>query len=82
MTFKSISKNASRCENIRPGDELMRDVNAGNLANFMLYTPDLDSDGHDTNVTYTSNWLKGFLEPLVNHPNMNDTLVSSKLLLC
>ena len=32
------------------------------LATYMLYTPNMDDDGHDTNVGTASTWLKNFLE--------------------
>lgn len=32
------------------------------LATYMLYTPNMDDDGHDTNLGTASTWLKNFLE--------------------
>jgi acid phosphatase len=32
------------------------------LATYMFYTPNMDDDGHDTNVGTASTWLKNFLE--------------------
>ena len=64
----------TRCKNIVSSDQLKKDVDSGNLAHYMFYTPDLDNDGHDTSIAYTSRWLRDFIEPLLVHPNMKDTL--------
>ncbi len=54
-------------------------ANAANLPyplpNYSLYVPNMDNDGHDTSVAFSSNWLKGFLEPLLGRPELNKTLV-------
>jgi hypothetical protein len=39
-----------------------KDSQHKNLATYMLYTPNMDDDGHDTNLATASAWLKNFLE--------------------
>ena len=39
-----------------------KDSEHKNLPTFMLYSPNLDDDGHDTNLATSSRWLKNFLE--------------------
>lgn len=75
ISFVKISQNPARCANIVNADRLQGDLDAGRIADYTFYTPDLDNDGHDTSIGYTSSWLKSFLEPLLTHPNMKDTLV-------
>lgn len=54
-------------------------MNASNLPfplpNYSLFVPNMDNDGHDTSVAFSSNWLKGFLEPLLVRPELNRSLV-------
>ncbi len=45
------------------------------LPNYSFYAPNLKNDGHDTGVAYASDWLKGFLEPLLARPELTGTLV-------
>lgn len=45
------------------------------LPNYSLFVPNMDNDGHDTSIAYSSNWLKGFLEPLLARPDLGQTLV-------
>lgn len=42
------------------------DVSAGTVPTFSWITPNMDNDGHQTSMAYASNWLHGFLSPLVN----------------
>jgi len=42
----------------------------------MLFTPNMNNNGHDTGITYAGNWLASFLPPLLAAPGfMNGTLV-------
>ncbi|KAI8618980.1 phosphoesterase family-domain-containing protein, partial [Chytriomyces sp. MP71] len=74
ISFTSISKNASRCANIVSSVQLDKDAVAGNLPNYIFYSPDINNDGHDTGLTVASNWLKAFLEPKLTDPAYANTL--------
>ena len=37
-------------------------------ANFVYVTPNINDDGHNTNAAYASNWLQGWLTPLMSEP--------------
>ncbi|KAJ3096798.1 hypothetical protein HDU96_000642 [Phlyctochytrium bullatum] len=74
ISFNSIRNNAARCGNIVPASYLDIDAKARNLPNYMFYTPNMDNDGHDTTLAYSSAWLKGFLEPKLVDPAYADTL--------
>jgi hypothetical protein len=39
-------------------------TNATAPPSYAFVTPNLKNDGHDTNVTYADNWLKGWMTPL------------------
>ncbi|KAJ3191724.1 hypothetical protein HK101_007476 [Irineochytrium annulatum] len=74
MSFTSISTNPTRCDNIVNANQL--DIDAANnaLPNYMFFTPNMNDDGHDTNVPTASAWLKAFLEPKLVDPRYADTL--------
>ncbi|KAI8803690.1 phosphoesterase family-domain-containing protein [Cladochytrium replicatum] len=74
ISFKNIQNNATRCANIVPNSQLDIDAAAGKLPDYMYYTPNLMNDGHDTTLQYSSNWLKGFLEPKLADPAYANTL--------
>ena len=46
------------------------------LPHFSYYTPNMDNDAHDTNITYAGEYLIQFLPPLLNNAVfMKNTLV-------
>jgi len=45
--------------------QLDKDLFTGNLPQFSYYTPNIDNDGHDTNITFAGKWLHQFLEPRI-----------------
>lgn len=65
LSFTSVQNDPARCARVVEGKEFRIDLDAGVLPNFSFYSPDLDNDGHDTDVDYGANWLKGFLEPIL-----------------
>lgn len=76
IAFENIRNNARRCANIVNGDELRADVEQNRLPHFAYFTPGMDNDAHDTNITFAGEWLLSFLPPLLQHPNFfRDTLI-------
>lgn len=63
ISFNSVRNNATRCAKIVNSAEFDTDLNAGTLPNWSYYTPDINNDGHNTNVKYAGAWLDGFLKP-------------------
>jgi hypothetical protein len=45
------------------------------LATYMFYTPNMDDDGHDTNLGTASTWLKNFLENWFPPDTRSGTLI-------
>jgi phospholipase C len=39
------------------------------------YTPDMNSDGHDTNASYAGNWLANFYKTTLNNKKLLDKTV-------
>lgn len=58
----------SQCDRVVVARQFQDDLAAGTLPNYAFYSPDLDNDGHDTGLAYSSRWLKGFLEPFRHDP--------------
>ncbi|PTB64508.1 acid phosphatase-like protein [Trichoderma citrinoviride] len=53
-----------------------KDLEANKLPQWMFITPNMTSDGHDTNVAVAGQWCRTFLEPLLDNKNfMQNTLV-------
>jgi acid phosphatase len=75
ISFINISTNPDRCAQIVNSDQLVVDMYYNRTASFTMFVPNMDHNGHDTNYTYASQWLEGFLEDVVHHPNMQSTLV-------
>ena len=76
IIYDSIANNATRCNNVVPATQLQADLAAGNMPNYAFYTPNIVNDGHNSTVAVASNWLKGFLTPLLADKTFNNnTLV-------
>jgi len=83
LSFKAIT-GTSRCGNVvnaqRGFDIFVRSNRLtdlkNQLPNFSFYTPDMDNDGHNTNLQVASTWLKSILSPLLENAEfMRDTLI-------
>lgn len=66
ISFKNISQNAARCANIVDATQMKADYQANRLADFVFYVPNVDNDGHDTDVSYADKWLKRTFRTMVN----------------
>ncbi|KAG0170990.1 hypothetical protein DFQ28_001346 [Apophysomyces sp. BC1034] len=76
VSFDSVALNKTRLQNIVNAKELEKDIESGNLPNWMFYTPNMNNDGHDTNATYAGNWLQKFYKSTLNNPKLlENTLV-------
>jgi acid phosphatase len=53
-----------------------KDLKDKHLPQWMFITPNMTSDGHDTSVTVAGEWLRNFLDPLLDDKNfMQNTMV-------
>lgn len=76
ISFADIQNAPSRCAKIVNASEFAKDVASDSVPDYALYVPDLKNDGHDTGVTYASNWFQTKFRPLLDDPNfMRDRLV-------
>jgi len=71
-----VVTNSDRLSNIKNTTLFYEDLKANKLPQWMFITPNMTSDGHDTSVTVAGQWLRTFLEPLLDDKNfMQNTMV-------
>lgn len=76
LSFTNVQKSSARMANIVPAWQLYLDQKYNALPNFSLIIPDLDNDGHNTNVERASDSMETFLGSILNDPEiMKDTVV-------
>lgn len=63
ISFNNVRTNSTRCANIVNSNKLDQDLAAGTLPQYMYFTPNIDDDGHNTNITFAGEWLHSFLGP-------------------
>jgi hypothetical protein len=61
ISYNNIHNNPTRCQNIVNLTVLDDDLAQGTLPNYMFLSPNIDDDGHNTNVKFAGQWLDGFL---------------------
>ena len=68
LSYKNIQSNPSRCSaRIVNSDALQADIMKGRFADFSLYIPDNNNNGHNTGVAYADSRLKKTFEPLLKN---------------
>ncbi len=76
MSYKNVQSNSARCANTVNAAQLDQDIADGKLADYSLYVPDLNDDGHDTGVGFADKWLQKTFDPKFKDPRfMTDMLV-------
>jgi len=76
MSFSPIQEDEKKCGHIVSDSQFREDLKDNTLPPYAFYTPDMDNDGHDTDLKFASKWLERFLEPLrKNQAFMTGTLI-------
>lgn len=83
VSFKSVSGNKERLARLKTlnrNDETKsdfhKDLKANKLPQWMFITPNMTSDGHNSDVATAGRWTRDFLKPLLSDKNfMQNTLV-------
>jgi acid phosphatase len=76
LSFTDIQNDPARCARVVPGPDFQQDVALGQEPTYMFYSPNLQDDGHDSDLPTASKWLQGFLDPLLaNAAFMDRTLI-------
>ncbi|ORX57666.1 hypothetical protein DM01DRAFT_1284326 [Hesseltinella vesiculosa] len=72
ISMTNIQSNATRCANIVNADQLDADIRNKLVPQFVFFTPDINNDGHNTNLTVASNWFQSYLEPRIKLDNFTE----------
>jgi len=76
VIFDSVSNSTTRLSQIKNFTSFASDLSAQTLPQWSFITPNMTNDGHDTTITFTANWARTFLTPLLSNSYfMNNTLV-------
>lgn len=76
--FHSITQNQDRLGRIKnlsisdpESSEFHRDLNANRLPQWLFITPNMTNDGHDSDLLYSGQFARSFLDPLLRNKNFN-----------
>jgi len=61
MSFTNVQSNITRCANIQNETQFQSDINSNSLSQYSFYTPNMQNDGHDTNLTFAGSYLSTFM---------------------
>lgn len=76
INYNSAAGKLDRLSFIKNITEFHKDLHNNKLPQWMFITPNMTSDGHDTDVSVAGTWTRTFLEPLLNDKRfMQNTLV-------
>lgn len=65
VSYDSINTNGSRLLNLLSFEEFKEDLAAGTVPQFVMMSPDMLNDGHNTTLDYATKWAHKFLLPLL-----------------
>jgi hypothetical protein len=72
VIYDSVAQVPARASLLRNFNDFAADLNASVIPQWSFITPNMVNDGHDTNVTFISNWIKFWLIPLLQDTRFND----------
>jgi acid phosphatase len=76
VNFNSNAGRLDRLSVIKNLTMFYKDLESRKLPQWMFVTPNMTSDGHDTDITTAGTWTRNFLEPLLDDKRfMQNTLV-------
>ncbi|KAL7624725.1 hypothetical protein AAE478_006296 [Parahypoxylon ruwenzoriense] len=65
VSYDSVNKDGGRLANLLSFRDFKRDLAAGTIPQFVMMSPDMLNDGHNTTLDYATKWARGFLLPLL-----------------
>ena len=72
ILYDSVVNVPSRLARVRNFNDLVADVNASAIPLWLLITPNMVDDGHDTSIDFASDWLDFWLPTFLADPAFND----------
>jgi hypothetical protein len=74
--MSDIIHNSTYCaEHIVGLTQLYKDLASNQLPQYSFITPNIDDDGHDTNIAFADNWLSGFMPKIINSSSFGSSVV-------
>jgi len=73
--FSDVTASAVQQQNLVPFSQFAADLAGGRLPNYAFVVPDLCNDAHDCSLATADAWLKTNLDPLVQSPEFQNTLL-------
>jgi Phosphoesterase family len=70
-----IISNSQRCDRIVPGSDFQTDFDNGQLPQWWYYIPNLNNDGHDTDLSYMASYLENEWIPRFDNSSFTRDLV-------
>lgn len=71
ILYDSITNDPVRPRQIKNFTSFNEDLKNHRLPQYMFITPNMTNDGHDTNITFSGDWLNSFLPPLLQDSYFN-----------
>ncbi|KAI0004791.1 putative acid phosphatase Pho610 [Xylariaceae sp. FL0662B] len=65
VSYDSVNTNGSRLANLLSFRDFKEDLAAGKIPQFVMMSPDMLNDGHNTSLNYATKWAREFLLPLL-----------------
>ncbi len=75
ISFVNVQQNPTRCSKIVEAKNFFTDFDAGKLADFSMYIPNLKNDGHDTGVSFADTWFKKTFDSLLHSSKLPKDLL-------
>lgn len=61
VSYDSVNKNGSRLMNLLSFEDFKNDLAAGTVPQFVMMSPDMLNDGHNTTLDYATKWAREFI---------------------
>lgn len=75
MSFTNVSRDKTRCLKIQNDANFFNEFSAGTLPEFSMFIPNIDNDGHDTDINFAGRWMTSKFGTLFSAPQtLGDTL--------
>lgn len=75
LSFNNVSSNPKECAKVLSSATFKEEIKNNNLTEFTFYTPDINNDGHDTNIAYADQYFAQHFGDILSDPKiLADTL--------
>jgi phospholipase C len=71
VSFESVMFNPNRAKRLRNFNDFAADVRSDRLPSYVMITPNIQNDGHDSPPSFLDQWIEYFVLPLLVDPHFN-----------